>query len=169
MYISTFVVINFVSCMQIKIHEAPTELREDQDGHYNMEKDDWANDDTGPLLEVFYNICCSFACSFQWFDIPSVLWHRWLGIRKSICPVNNWMMRYWHSYLHGAHLWYSHICAEKDVKLQLTNTCMERGADDCAYGPTDATAIPESLASLKSRLVSRFGAGLPRLSWQRGR
>jgi len=43
---------------------------------------------------------------------------------------------------------------------------MERGADDC---PTDATAIPESLASLKSRLVNRFGAGLPRLSWQRGR
>ena len=65
MYISTCIVINFVSCMQIKIHEAPTELREDQDGHYNMEKDDWADDDTGPLLEVFYNICCSFACSFQ--------------------------------------------------------------------------------------------------------
>jgi len=42
-----------MSYLQIKIHEEPTKLREDQDGHYNMEKEDWEDDDTGPLLEVF--------------------------------------------------------------------------------------------------------------------
>ena len=29
-------------------------------------------------------------------SLPSVLWHCWLGIRKSIRPVKNWMMRCWH-------------------------------------------------------------------------
>ena len=38
--------------------------------------------------------------------------------------------------------------------------CLERGAN----GPADATAIPLSLASLKSRMVYLTGAGLPRLS-----
>jgi len=33
-----------------------------------------------------------------------------------------------------------------------------------AYGPTDATATPSSLASVKSRMVYLSGAGLPRLS-----
>jgi len=37
-----------------------------------------------------------------------------------------------------------------------------------AYGPADATAIPSSLASLKSRMVHLSGAGLPRLSWKKG-
>jgi len=37
-----------------------------------------------------------------------------------------------------------------------------------AYGPTDATAIPSSLASLKSRMVYLSGAGLPRLSMKKG-
>jgi len=40
--------------------------------------------------------------------------------------------------------------------------CLERGAN----GPADATAIPLSLASLKSRMVYLTGAGLPRLSWK---
>jgi len=38
-----------------------------------------------------------------------------------------------------------------------------------AYGPADGTATPSSLASLKSRVVYHSGAGLPRLSWKRGR
>jgi len=25
-------------------------------------------------------------------NVPSVLWHCWLGVRKSIRPVKNWMM-----------------------------------------------------------------------------
>ena len=33
--------------------------------------------------------------------LPSVLWHCWLGIRKSIRPVKNWVMRCWRGYLSG--------------------------------------------------------------------
>jgi len=36
-----------------------------------------------------------------------------------------------------------------------------------AYGPTDVSATPSSLASFKSRMVYLTGAGLPWLSWQR--
>jgi len=35
------------------------------------------------------------------------------------------------------------------------------------YGPADATTTPLSLASLKCRMVSLFGAGLHRLFWNR--
>ena len=33
---------------------------------------------------------------------PSVLWHCWLGGRKGIRPVKNWVVRCWHGYLSGA-------------------------------------------------------------------
>jgi len=32
-------------------------------------------------------------------EVPSVLWHCYLGIRKSIQPVKNWVMSCWHGYL----------------------------------------------------------------------
>ena len=47
--------------------------------------------------------------------VPSVLWHCWLGGRKGIRPVKNWVVGCWHSYLSGA-------------RCRL------------AYGPADATA-----------------------------
>ena len=47
--------------------------------------------------------------------VPSMLWHCWLGGRKGIWPVKNWVMGCWHSYLSGA-------------RCRL------------AYGPADATA-----------------------------
>jgi len=37
-----------------------------------------------------------------------------------------------------------------------------------ACGPADATAIPSSLAPVKSIMVYLSGAGLPRLSWKKG-
>ena len=46
---------------------------------------------------------------------PSVLWRCWLGGRKGIRPVKNWVMGCWHDYLSGA-------------RCRL------------AYGPADATA-----------------------------
>ena len=60
----------------------------------------------------------------------SVLWHCWLGGRKGIRPVKNWVVGCWRGYLSGAR------CS-------------------LAYGPADATAT-HSLASVKSRLVSPF-------------
>ena len=47
--------------------------------------------------------------------LPSVLWHCWLGGRKGIRPVNNWVVGCWHGYQPG-------------VRCRL------------AYGPADATA-----------------------------
>ena len=46
---------------------------------------------------------------------PSVLWRCWLGSRKGIRPVKNWVVGCWHVYLSG-------------VRCRL------------AYGPADATA-----------------------------
>ena len=34
--------------------------------------------------------------------MPSVLWHCWLGGRKDIRPVKNWVVRCWRGYLSGA-------------------------------------------------------------------
>jgi len=34
--------------------------------------------------------------------LPSVLWHCWLGSRKGIRPVKNWLVGCWHGYLSGA-------------------------------------------------------------------
>jgi len=82
--------------------------------------------------KLFINICSR--------AVPSVHWHCWLGGRKSIRPVKNWVMRCLHGYLSGAKCkWF-------------------------AYGPADATATPSFLASLKSRMIYLSGAGLLRLS-----
>jgi len=55
------------------------------------------------------------------------------------------MVRYWHGYLSGARCkWFP-------------------------YGPADATTTSSSLAPVKYRMVSLSGAGLPRLSWKKGR
>ena len=62
--------------------------------------------------------------------MPSVLWCCWLGSRKGIRPVKNWVVGCWCGYLSGAR------CT-------------------LAYGPVDATAT-HSLFSVKSRLVLPF-------------
>ena len=50
-----------------------------------------------------------------WLVVPSVLWRCWLGGRKGIRPVKNWVVGWWCGYLSGAQ-W------------------------RLAYGPADATA-----------------------------
>jgi len=40
--------------------------------------------------------------------------------------------------------------------------CLEQGAKYFLYGPADASAIPSSLAPVKSRMVYLSGTGLPR-------
>jgi len=54
---------------------------------------------------------------------PSVLWHCWLGVRKSIRPVRNWVVRCWCGYLSG-------------VRCRLF-----------AYGPDDAIASQNPIIS----------------------
>jgi len=85
----------------------------------------------------------SFFLHFFLIFLPSVLWRCWLGGRKGIRPVKNWVVRYWRGCLSGARGgWF-------------------------AYGPADATASPSSLAPVKSRMVYLSGAGLPRLSYNK--
>ena len=55
--------------------------------------------------------------------VPTVLWHCWLGIRKSIRPGKNWVMRCWCGYLSG-------------VRCRLF-----------ACGPADVTAIRNPIIS----------------------
>jgi len=62
--------------------------------------------------------------------LPSVLWRCWLGSRKGIWPVKNWLVGCWRGYLFAA-------------RCRL------------AYGPAASTAT-QSLASVKSRLVLPF-------------
>jgi len=74
--------------------------------------------------KILYYFC--FQVCLQCFE--TIGWV--LGVRKSICPVKTiWLMRCWHGYLSGTRCKW------------------------LACGPADATAIPSSLASLKSRLV----------------
>ena len=71
-------------------------------------------------------------CSCCYDYLPSVVWHCWLGVRKSIRPVNNWVMRWWCGYLPRPRCrWFADASA-------------------------DASATPSSLAWLKSRLVWHF-------------
>jgi len=72
-----------------------------------------------------------------------VLWRCWLGGRKGIWPVKKLVVQYLHGYLPGARCKWS------------------------AYGPTDATATPSSLAPVKSRMIYLSGASLPRLCWKK--
>jgi len=83
-------------------------------------------------------------------NVPSVLWHCWLGVRKSIRPVKNWV-------------W---------VRVGAV-ICLQRGAD-CLHMVLLMPLRPKtptSLASYKSRLDWFYisGTGFPRLSWKRGR
>ena len=64
--------------------------------------------------EAFTYLLISGVC-LQCFDLPPVLWRCWLGGRKGIRPVKNWVIGCWHGYLSGA-------------RCRL------------AYGPADATA-----------------------------
>ena len=57
----------------------------------------------------------------RWFintfinTLPSVLWHCWLGGRKGIRPVKNWVVGFWHGYLSGARCRLAHGPADATV------------------------------------------------------
>jgi len=74
---------------------------------------------------------------------PSVLWRCWLGSRKGIRPVKNWLVGCWRGYLSGA-------------RCRL------------AYGPADATDTHCLLLQKKSRLVLPFWYRLTRVVPDKG-
>ena len=76
--------------------------------------------------------------------MPSVLWHCWLGGRKGIRSVKNWVVGCWRGYLSGV------MCR-------------------FAYGPADATATHFLLLRLNPDWFYLSGTGLPGWSQIRGR
>ena len=58
------------------------------------------------------------------YNLPWVLWHCWLGGRKSIRSVKNWLIRWW--------------CVV---------ICLQRGADCSHYDPADDTASQNPIIS----------------------
>ena len=55
--------------------------------------------------------------------VPSVLWRCWLGSRKDIRPVKNWVVRCWHGYLSGARC---RLACAQLMPLPLTVSCFSK-------------------------------------------
>jgi len=93
----------------------------------------WLTISSGSVLFVLP--CIQLQC-----HLFSMLWCCWLGDRKSIWPVEKWVMRCWHGYLSEARCkWF-------------------------AYGPVDATATRFIEIQIGLTFLVH---GLPRLSWKR--
>jgi len=96
------------------------------------------------LLQIYHWVCQRKKI---WKSVniwgSSVLWHCWLGDRKGIRPVKNWVVGCWRGYLSG-------------VRCRL------------AYRPADATATHRLFASVKSRLVLPVWYWLTRVVLDKG-
>jgi len=75
------------------------------------------------------------AINWSW---PSVLWCCWLGSRKGIRPVKNWVVGCWHDYLSGARCrWcHCHSLSLASVKSKLVlvpahPSNLEQNTDNC--------------------------------------
>ena len=55
--------------------------------------------------------------------LPSVLWRCWLGGRKGIRPVKNWVVRCWHGYLSGVRC---RLACAQLMPLPLTVSCFSK-------------------------------------------
>ena len=74
------------------------------------------------LLLLFVLCGCQLFYSFflqDWLhSLPWVLWRCWLGGRKGIRPVKNWVVRCWHGYLSGARCRLADVAATHCLLLQ---------------------------------------------------
>ena len=58
---------------------------------------------TSKVLHCFFCLNWTIRFSVTWYSsFPSVLWRCWLGGRKVIRPVKNWVVGFWRGYLSGA-------------------------------------------------------------------
>ena len=58
--------------------------------------------------------------------LPSVLWHCWLGIRKGIRPVKNWLVGCWCGYLSGVRCRLADVHMAQLMPLPLTVSCFSK-------------------------------------------
>ena len=62
---------------------------------------------------------CAFLIYMLHFNCSSVLWHCWLGGRKGIRPVEDWVMGCWRGYLSGARCRLAYGSADATASLLL--------------------------------------------------
>jgi len=62
-----------------------------------------------------------YLLTFLCITLPSVLWHCWLGGRKGIRPVKNWVVGCWRGYLSGARCRRAQL-----MPLPLTVSCFSK-------------------------------------------
>ena len=65
----------------------------------------------------------TFCCQLWQTSMPSVLWHGWLGGRKGIRPVKNWVVC-WRGYLSGAMCRFAYMA--QLMPLLLTVSCFSK-------------------------------------------
>jgi len=82
---------------------------------------------TGQVTNMLIFCCCIFVRELliiYWlyalsFQTPSVLWHCWLGGRKGIRPVKNWVVGCWG----GCQGWGADLHIAQQISLPLTVSC----------------------------------------------
>ena len=74
--------------------------------------------------------CHLVSNAFSALTMPSVLWCCWLGSRKGIRPVKNWVVRCWRGYLSGARC---RLASAQLMPLPLTVSCFSKIQIDFAF------------------------------------
>ena len=77
--------------------------------------------------------------------LPSVLWRCWLGGRKGIWPVKNWVVEYWRGYLTGG----ANLHMAQRMPLPLTVSCFSKIQIGFSF------LVPAHLGSPRKRAVKR--------------
>ena len=92
------------------------------------------------VCSVYWHTSFTLYCTSTWFhtrwknvyqhlsvwSLPSVLWRCWLGGRKGIRPVKNWVVWYWRGYLSGARLQDADLHIAQLMPLPLTFSCFSK-------------------------------------------
>ena len=89
------------------------------------------------FLLISFKICNYKKYSIQspWFtsyyyyyysSVPSVLWRCWLGGRKGIRPVKNWVMGYWREWVADCLEWVADLHMAQLMPLPLTVSCFSK-------------------------------------------
>jgi len=133
----------------------------------------WSNDEQHSSTNLFSSMACK-AWMQEYLFVASCL----ESFLCTDCKLNYFIARWTQTVYGTCTLYQCFDAVGRTSSLWKTKwwgtgvvICLERGAE-CkwfAYGPADATVTPWSLAPVKSRMVYLSGAGLPRLSWKKGR
>jgi len=92
----------------------------------NEKRKDLANPSLTPLIGCWTCkrvMTISEQFTIEPISMPSVLWRCWLGGRKGIRPVKNWVVGCWHDYLSGMRCRFAHA---QLMPLPLTISCYSK-------------------------------------------